>query len=640
MSIILKKYLNFNENVVVLTAVMFIVTALVYLPFAFNTPYFANTKYSPFQLIFLLAVSAVSFILWLLDRNYVKIQKYLRVSEYQLLIAIAILAVISVPILTPELYRHIASILRVIQPKGGSLTVAEVYPFFFTHAGEFTLSNALYNFGIAFFPAMGAFVYSVYRIYKNRSVTEFAVLIWAVAMFIALCGQNRFAYYFGAVVAVYSALALDFVFSKLHLYSALENLVRKSKTKFGYIRVILAILIALAVVYPTYSIADMESQGGGGPVKQWYDALVWFGNNTPDKEKYDEFYYKLYKPTANIKEPYSYPFETYGVLSWWDYGHWIESIAHRMPIANPFQQGIGNKYNNVPGASSFLTAFNESEAERIAEKLNVKYVISDLEMATGKFYAIAVWAEGDLPYAEKYYHGYAYISKDGMLGFSDTQWEIPVGAVVIPMRIPSKLYYMTMEARLHIFDGIGLRHYRLIYESEPATSWQSILKQVKERNITLKTSDIVGIAARDAYYRAVYGVTPSLYAQEILIKFVYKRFYERQLGIPLKSLAPSGYVKIFERVKGARIVGKVPENVNIVRLNVTIKTNQNRTFDYILFSKVKNGTYEFTVPYAQDTTYAVKPVTAYHIRAGKLVKTLEISEEQVLNGETVRVDLI
>jgi len=28
----------------------------------------------------------------------------------------------------------------------------------------------------------------------------------------------------------------------------------------------------------------------------------------------------------------------YGVLSWWDYGHWITTIGERIPNANPFQQ--------------------------------------------------------------------------------------------------------------------------------------------------------------------------------------------------------------------------------------------------------------------------------------------------------------
>ncbi|GAI14766.1 unnamed protein product, partial [marine sediment metagenome] len=38
-------------------------------------------------------------------------------------------------------------------------------------------------------------------------------------------------------------------------------------------------------------------------------------------------------------QKYEYPESSYSVMSWWDYGHWITRIAHRIPISNPFQQG-------------------------------------------------------------------------------------------------------------------------------------------------------------------------------------------------------------------------------------------------------------------------------------------------------------
>nr|3WAI_A Chain A, Maltose-binding periplasmic protein, Transmembrane oligosaccharyl transferase [synthetic construct] len=368
--------------------------------------------------------------------------------------------------------------------------------------------------------------------------------------------------------------------------------------------------------------------------KQWYDALTWMRENTPDGEKYDEYYLQLYPTPQSNKEPFSYPFETYGVISWWDYGHWIEAVAHRMPIANPFQAGIGNKYNNVPGASSFFTAENESYAEFVAEKLNVKYVVSDIEMETGKYYAMAVWAEGDLPLAEKYYGGYFYYSPTGTFGYANSQWDIPLNSIIIPLRIPSELYYSTMEAKLHLFDGSGLSHYRMIYESDYPAEWKSYSSQVNLNN----ESQVLQTALYEAVMRARYGVSPTMGTQEVLYKYAYTQLYEKKMGIPVK-IAPSGYVKIFERVKGAVVTGKVSANVTEVSVNATIKTNQNRTFEYWQTVEVKNGTYTVVLPYSHNSDYPVKPITPYHIKAGNVVKEITIYESQVQNGEIIQLDL-
>ena len=321
-------------------------------------------------------------------------------------------------------------------------------------------------------------------------------------------------------------------------------------------------------------------------------------------------------------------------MSWWDYGHWIETIAHRMPIANPFQQGIGNKYNNVPGASSFFTAENESYAEWVAEELGVKYVVSDIEMETGKFYAMAVWAEGDLPLAGKYYGGYLYYTQGGTIGYAPSEWDVPLNSIIIPLRTPSELYYRTMEARLHLFDGSGLSHYRMIYESDYPGEWKAYSNQINLNN----ESDVLRVALYEAINRARYRVSPTMGTQEVLYKYVYTQLYQNKLGIPVK-LSPSGYVKIFERVKGAVLTGKVPSNVNEVTINATIKTDLNRTFEYYQSVKVVNGTYKAILPYSHNSKYPVGPITPYYVRAGDVVKKITLTEEQVRKGEVVTLDL-
>ncbi len=80
-------------------------------------------------------------------------------------------------------------------------------------------------------------------------------------------------------------------------------------------------------------------------------------------------YYGIYEAPPN-GELSHYPNTAYGVMSWWDYGHWIEVIGRRIPNANPFQSGIGGGSNQSPGASTFFTATSEEAATAVLEAIH------------------------------------------------------------------------------------------------------------------------------------------------------------------------------------------------------------------------------------------------------------------------------
>lgn len=619
--------INIGKDTFKLTTLFFLTSIVIYAPFSFNAPN-SPVLYSPMQLSMLLFYAASTIVLWQFvykyDRIYEKtFLKSLKLRKEVTLLILAVIGIFAASLIFPELSATISTVSGYLRPKGGALTIGEVYPFFVDRNWSFTLAPAYYHFGTTFFFAIPGIAYIAYALYRSRNLKDLTMFLWAIALFVALTGQNRFAYYFAAVAAVYSGLILNLLFEKLHLYRAFARL-KDEKEKFSIVRVAFAVLIAIFAIYPTYSLAENQSVAAGVINKQWYDAVVWLRENTPD-EGYEDYYLQLYKPSENLSQPYSYPFKTYGVISWWDYGHWILAIGKRMAVANPFQQGIGNLYNNVPGASSFFVAQNESYAEWVAEQLNVRYVVSDIEMATGKFYAMATWAEGDLPLASKYYEGYMYVNQSS-LGIAKYEWQIPKDAIVVPMPLPSELYYSTMEAKLHILDGSGLSHYRMIYESEPSYEW-------KVYSTYLNKTDALSIAINDAYMRYYYGASPSLSAQEIIIRAAYKVIGNET---PLK-LEATGYVKIFERVAGVKIKGKA--NSDFVEFKANIMTNQNRTFEYYKKVKVTNGEFEFIFPYAHDTKYPTKPMTPLYVKAGGKVVELYVTEDQVLEGKEVVVDL-
>ncbi len=601
--IVLSSVIGFEiERPILVTAITVAVALLMFLPFAFNTPFLNTIEYSPFQPIVLLACLFMLGIFYGLYelKEKGKLSGFGVRDEYVLsgtVIAVFVLLTIALFFISPDFSRRILRIVRVVQPKGGALTVAEMQPFFYM-GGQFSLAPAYLNFGMAFFFGFFGFLLVCYEFYKKRDSLRLLVILWSLMMFVALCGQNRFAYYFGVVSAIMAGYMLDYLLRKLEFYKALED------KKVNYTRVGMAVILIILLFAPTFSLAYNQSKYAGTIPKPWWDALVWMRNNTPEKTQYDKYYYKLYKPPKDWRKPYPYPFKTYGVISWWDYGHWIEAIAHRMPIANPFQQGIGNKYHNVPGASSFFTAFNESYANEIAKKLNVKYVVSDVEMLTGKFYAMAVWAEGSIKKADRIYftHQLVYMWVLGnRMGFTTNPYRIPTGAKIIgEIVVPSVNYFKTMEARLHLMDGCGLSHYRMVYESSSSAG------------------TFMGL-------------------EEMIYRSVFDSMYAKSFGIPKVNVTPTGFVKVFEFVKGVKVTGKA--DAKSVTVSVKIKTNQNRTFIWEKTVPVVNGTYSVVVPYAQNTTYPVKPVGDYTIRAGNIVKHFSVTDEQVEKGAVLRIDL-
>jgi Uncharacterized membrane protein, required for N-linked glycosylation len=115
-------------------------------------------------------------------------------------------------------------------------------------------------------------------------------------------------------------------------------------------------------------------------------------------------------------------------MSWWDYGHWITRIAHRIPISNPFQQGVSQ-------ASHLFIAQNEDSANKIMDKLCSRYIMIDYQMPTKKFYAMPAWAGSS---EDKFFETYYQPIQDGKLE---------------PITLFYPAYYRSMVVRLYNFDG-------------------------------------------------------------------------------------------------------------------------------------------------------------------------------------------
>lgn len=504
-------------------------------------------------------------------------------KKYYYPLSIALLSVLGIglaKIFSPSTYDLIAGLASYFMRTGGGVTIAEASPLL-TIGGQFSLQPIWYNFGTLGYISFFALAILIYKAFTQKNTPEKTFLvIWTLMIIWAMLQQNRFAYYYSVNAAILSAWVGIKALELTGWQKVIESIRAKTFTakNIKIMHILSAAFVILILIYPGYSLAMQQNQYTGGPNNYWIEATQWLNSNTPDPGL--DYYENYEKPAAG--ESYQYPEEAYGVMSWWDYGHWIEVIGHRIPNANPFQQGIGGRTNsmdeeNRPGASTFFTAPSEEEASKVLEaihpdpeKAGARYIVSDVEMATRKFYAMTAWTLD----TENYY--------------------IPVQTDQGYQNVPGQRYYDSMEARLHIFDANGLKQYRMVYES------------------------------------------PIGYTQEPGYKNVYNVLYGGTL-----TEENTGYVKIFEYVEGATITGTAPVNETVTISN-TILTNQMREFTYTQ-SSTSDGTYSFTVPYSTtgpiqgETQFDTMPTGPYVISYGNVTEQVIVSETDVLNGNLIEM---
>ena len=160
----------------------------------------------------------------------------------------------------------------------------------------------------------------------------------------------------------------------------------------------------------------------------WYDSPLWLKNNTPEPFGNPDSYYELYQ-TPSRGEKYEYPESAYSVMSWWDYGHWITYISHRIPNSSPAGQ------TNAARVARYFIAQDEGSANEMLEKLGSRYVIIDYTMPTSKFYAMPTWA-GKSPGE---FYGTYYAPQEG--------------GKLKPVTFFYPSYYQSTVVRLYNFNG-------------------------------------------------------------------------------------------------------------------------------------------------------------------------------------------
>jgi dolichyl-diphosphooligosaccharide--protein glycosyltransferase len=536
-----------------------------------------------------------------------------------------------------------AAILFVASPQIYNLLIVALYAFFgqapvtatVQEARGWSFDNAWISFNYGLILMIGGALVILYNNIRDERPQEIFALVWSLVILFSTCQHVRYEYYLAVNIALLAAVFVSFTLKKgwgdLKRLAASISTVEatgesgvsgKDSTVRGkrqrrpqkkgssvtdapnylllalvVVSTGLGILFAYTSVYYSY----VNASGNAIQMNQdWKESLEWLGNNTPNS---GVDYYTIYDPKT-----FKYPATAYGIMSWWDYGHMITYIAKRIPNANPFQQGVTPPI----GASAYFVSTSEDDANHILDTLGTKYVITDIEMDSGKFWAMATWYNTTAA-GSPYQMNFVYPSQSDPSKYDSVLlYEEP--------------YFQTMVSRLHNFDGSMTPATSVYYieYADPNVSHVSV--PVITNAIATNSTDA---AARAAQYNlnAPSGYHATVLSSSIVQPLDYVpalRHYRLIHESPTTTISSKTYdvkyVKIFEYVKGAHIKGNGIIDVPVI-------TNTGRNFTYRQQSI--NG--EFIVPYATTGSMdQIKATGPYHIEGTST--TFDIPESAVENG--------
>jgi len=413
---------------------------------------------------------------------------------------------------------------------------------------------------------------------------------------------------------------------------------------------------------------------GPGAVLAWEGTFDWMQNNTPEEgnlggagnaEQME--YYGAYERT----DDFEYPEGAYGVMSWWDYGHWITTQSERIPNANPFQQGATN-------AANYLLAPNESQAQAVLDRRadageETRYVMVDYQMAsvTSKFSApVTFYDDENVSYSD--FAAQVYSLQETERGtFVDRS-----------SQVYDQRYYDSLMVRLYRYHGSAQQAQPIVVDWETRELTAGDGSTVDVRTVGDNESMVKrfpNMSAAEAYVEEdgsaqIGGVGP-FPSEDVpalehyrLVKASEAQNRNFQLndrrqaamagdqlyGLIYQSSATSpNWVKTFEKVPGATVEGSgAPANTEVTASVEMRMPSSNETFVYTQHAQTnEDGEFTLTLPYSTTgydefgpengyTNVSVRANTSYTVTTPSMTnesgytiqygQQFNVSEEQVL----------
>jgi dolichyl-diphosphooligosaccharide--protein glycosyltransferase len=596
------------------------------------------TKFSPLQPLLAFAVAfGCVFMAWL-AREFDA--RDMETALYPATVAGLVAALVGfVYVALPSLYQLVSNnIVRVVGFSTGAetRTIGEAQPFLSRARPRFGIEwydVIVQEYGLMLFTAVIGALWLVWRTYRtdDHRAEYLLVLVWAAFITAAAFTQVRFNYYLAVPVAVLNAYLVKQILGFADLTS------RESLTDIEGYQVVAIVFVFLLVtpvlVWPAnlgssgYASIDQTNtamqagQTAPGAVTKWDGSLDWMANNTPAEGDYggannaDQLdYYGTYHQSDS---DFDYPEGAYGVMSWWDYGHWITVEGNRIPNANPFQEGAKT-------AAKYLLAPSEQRANTVLQSMSndseeTRYVMVDWKMVepTSKFSAPTVFhpnvSAGDF--------------------YSPVYRQSQQGGLQLAFRMKSQRYYDSQVARLYLYHGSRASPSPVVVDwnaqtyQTPSGQTASYKTAPQGPNATIvrrfrtmqqaeafvandSTSQIGGIGPFPSepvpamnHYRVVEQSNASGTSAQSYVQTLRSELRLLQQGgvrnpNALFRTSPS-WVKTFERVPGATVTGTAPANTTVTAQVQLSPTGQNGSFTYTQQAETgQNGQFTMTLPYS------------------------------------------
>jgi len=598
---------------------------------------FSATKFSLLQLVATAAVGGFAVTMALLAREWDG--RGLPRSAYaSATFAVVALGVLVIYAVLPDLYATVeSSIFRFIgfDAAAAERTIGEAQPMLAQY--ESVTAAVTSQYGFAFFGAIFGAVLSVFRAGRDdgNSASRLLLLVWFTFLTAAAFTQVRFNYYLAIPVAILNGYALYWL---LDAFSGVPTRVREVDASQ---LTIVAVAVLLILMPPVVGIDG--GSGGSSDVRvntpmevadanypgpstlAWSEAMDWMEANTPEEGNYagagnegDLDYYGTYSRT----DDYDYGEGYYGVMSWWDYGHYLTVMGERIPNANPFQQGATKAANyllapNASAANAVLDSIDEDDAK-------TRYVVADWQMAVPGSAYRGLAGKFDAP--TQFYDASDVSPSD----FRTRLWVrgensqgVSVGLPTAPEFVKHQRYYDSQVVRLYRYHGSAVEPDPIVIDwNQEATvlnqpglvaSEESVVRQFDNmsaarafvENDTTNaagepTSQIGGFAGAPSEYVPALEQYRMVSATERTSTRYFRLLNRFGLqGLSYRSSSIPAFTKVFERVDGATISGQGPINQTVTASVEMEVPSRNTSFTYTQRAETgADGEFTMRVPYS------------------------------------------
>jgi dolichyl-phosphooligosaccharide-protein glycotransferase len=371
-----------------------------------------------------------------------------KAKPYLYPVCIVVLSLIGLGIFyaaSPNLFRSLFNQFSVFFPSQSFLTVSQMQPILFP-SGNFSLIPVWGNYTTGIFLIFISLGILIYLAVRRHEPDKVLFIVWSIIILAATLLTRRIALFFALNVALLVGFLgqqiIAFIIEKtaapVKQMVSVTITAKKKKTrreqpvhiKRGFLErnrpAVLAVTI-IAVFFltifpdinPAISLAD--DIPNFVPSDNWYTALDWLRENTPEPLGDPDTYYKYYG------QPFAYPSSAYGVAAWWDFGYWIMRVGHRFPISDP---GYGAREQ----VAKLFTTSDASVANGIMDQTQTKYIMIDDTTIGSKMGGVTTYAGLSLSQFMEVYYTVS-------------------GSLYKPVLYFHPAYYQSMAVRLYSFAG-------------------------------------------------------------------------------------------------------------------------------------------------------------------------------------------